>query len=78
MEELASPGAQERENVLEVGSRARRRAQRRRIERSASQGEESEARQAAADFEAARADVLVRDAVAGKMEDRPREERRKP
>jgi hypothetical protein len=36
------------------------------------------ARQAAADLETARVDVLMREAVARKMEKRPREERRKP
>ena len=53
VEELASPGTQGREDVLEVRSRARRRAQRRRIERAASHGEEGEAREAAAYLEAA-------------------------
>jgi hypothetical protein len=53
VEELASPGTQRREDVFEVGGRARRRAQRGRIERSASQGEEGEARKAAAYLEAA-------------------------
>jgi hypothetical protein len=78
VKELASARTQEWEDVLEVRGGARSRAQRCRIERSAPRGEEDEARQAAADLETARADVLVREAVAGKMEERPREERREP
>jgi hypothetical protein len=78
VEELVSSRTQEREDVLEVRGRARRRAERRRIERSTPQGEQSETRQAAADLEPTRWNVLVRDAVADKMEDRSREHRREP
>ena len=78
VEELVSARTEKWEDVLEVRRGARSRAQRRRIERSAPRGEEDEARQAAADLEPARADVLVREAVARKMEDRAREERREP
>ncbi len=60
VEELAAARAQEREDVLEVGCGARRGAERRRIERTAARGEKEEARETAADLEAARADVLVR------------------
>jgi hypothetical protein len=74
VEELVSSRTQGREDVLEVRGSARRRAQCRRIERAASHGEEREAREAAAYLEVARADVLVRDAIADKMEDWPREE----
>jgi hypothetical protein len=78
VEELVSARTQEREDVLEVRGRARGCAERRRIERSTPHGEEGEARQAAADLEPTRADVLVRDAVAEKMEDRSRENRCAP
>jgi hypothetical protein len=78
VEELAPARAQEWEDVLEVRGGARSRAQRCRIERSAPSGEKGETRQAATDLETARADVLVREAVAGKMEERPREDRRQP
>ena len=73
-----SPRTQEREDVLEVRGRAGRCAERRRIERSTPHGEEGETRQAAADLEPTRADVLVRDAVSDKMQDRSGEERREP
>ena len=78
VEELATARAQEGEDVLEVGGGARRGTERRRIERAAARGEEDEARETAADLEAARADVLVRQAVAREVEDRPQEERREP
>jgi hypothetical protein len=78
VEEVVSSRTQEREDVLEVRGRARGCAERRGIERSTPQGEEGETRQTAADLEPTRADVLVRDAVADKMEDRSREERREP
>jgi hypothetical protein len=78
VEELVSARTQEGDDVLEVRGRAGRCAERRGIERSTPQGEEGETRQAAADLEPTRADVLVRDAVAEKVEDRSREERREP
>jgi len=68
VEEFATARAQARQDVLEVRGRARRRTERRRIEQAAARGEEDEARETAADLEAARADVLVRQAVAGKVE----------
>jgi hypothetical protein len=71
VEELPSARAQEREDVLEVRGGARRGAKRRRIERASPCGEDEEARDAAADLEPTRVDVLVRQAVAGKVEDRP-------
>jgi hypothetical protein len=71
MEELSSARAQEREDVLEVRGGARRSAQRRRIERASPRAKEEEARETASDLEATRADVLVRQAVAGEVEDRP-------
>jgi hypothetical protein len=78
VEELPSARAQEREHVLEVRGGARRGAKRRRIERASPRGEEQEARETAADLEATRVDVLVRQAVAREVEDRPEEERREP
>jgi hypothetical protein len=47
VEELAAARAQERQDVLEVGSGARPSAERRRIERAAARGEEDEARETA-------------------------------
>jgi hypothetical protein len=78
VEELAAARTQEREDVLEVGGGTRGGTKRRRIERAAARGEEDEARETAADLEAARADVLVRQTVACEVEDRPQEERRHP
>lgn len=71
VEELPSARAQEGEDVLEIRGGARRGAKRRRIERASPRGEEEEARKTAANLEAARADVLVRQAVAREVEDRP-------
>jgi hypothetical protein len=78
VEELVTARTQEREDVLEVRSRARRCAERRGIERSTPSGEEGKTRHAAADLEPTRADVLVRDAVAENMEDWSRDESREP
>jgi len=78
VEELASTRTQEWEDMFKVGGGARRRAERRRIERSTPHREEDETRQAAPDLEAAGADVLVRETVARKMEDRTHKERREP
>jgi hypothetical protein len=62
--------------VLEVRRRARRSAERRRIEWAAPCGEEQKTCQTAADLEATRVEVLVRQAIACEVEDRPQEERR--
>jgi hypothetical protein len=78
VEELPSARAQEGEHVLEVRGGARRGAQRHRIERTSPRGEKQDACETAADLEATRADVLVRQAVAGEVEERPEEERRAP
>jgi hypothetical protein len=78
VEEVMSARTEKRKHVLEVRGRARRCAKRRRIERSTPHGEEGETRQAAADLEPTRADVLVGDAIADNMEDRSREHRREP
>jgi hypothetical protein len=71
VEELPAAGTQERKDVLEVRGRARRGADGRRIERASSQGQEQDAYDAATDFEASRADVLVWQAIARKVDDRP-------
>lgn len=78
VEELVSPRAENRKDVLEVWSGAGRCAERRRIEWSTPQGEEGETSQAAADLEPTRGNVLVRNAVADYMEDRSREHRGEP
>ena len=70
VEEFGAARAQEREDVLEVGCGARRGAEGRRIDRATARGEEDEARETAADLEAARADVLVRQPIAREMKDR--------
>src|SRR6266702_1286966 len=75
VEELAAMRAQEGQDVLEVGCGARPGAERRRIERAAACGEEDEARETAADLEAARADVLVRQPIAREVKDRAQQER---
>jgi hypothetical protein len=74
VEELLSARAQEREDVLEVGCGARCSAKCRRIERAASRGEDEDAPEAAADLEPPRAKVLVRNPVAGDVENRPQNE----
>lgn len=70
VEELPPARAQEREDVLEIRRGARRGAEGRRVERTAARGEEQEAREPASDLEAPRADVLVRQAVTHKVENR--------
>jgi hypothetical protein len=76
MEELPSARAKERKDVLEVRSGAGRAAKRRRIEEASLCDEKQEACETAADLEATRADVLVRQAVAREVKDRSEEERR--
>jgi hypothetical protein len=77
VEELPAAQTQEGEDVLEVGGGTRRGAKCRRIEWASPRGEQKDAYDAAADLEATRAEVLVRQAVAREVEDRPQEERRK-
>jgi hypothetical protein len=78
VKEFVPAGTQDGEDVLEVRGRAGRCAEGRWIEQPASHREKGETRQAAADLEPTRADVLVRDAVAYKMEDRSRDKCREP
>jgi hypothetical protein len=68
VKELLSARAQQREQVLEVRCRSRKRTEGGRIERAASRGEEGDGREPASDLEAAAGDVLVRDAVCGEVE----------
>ena len=63
--------------MLEVGGGARRGAKRRRIEWASPRGEEKDSCDAAGDLEVTRTEVLVREAVAREVENRPQEERRK-
>jgi hypothetical protein len=78
VKELAPAKAQRREDVLEIGRGARGRAEGRRIERAASSGEQRKTDEAAADLEATRADVFVRNAVTCEVQDRPEQKRRQP
>jgi hypothetical protein len=76
VKELPSTRAQEREDVLEIGSGTRCGTDGRRIERASPCGEEDYARETAANLDATRTDVLVRQAIAREMKDWPEEERR--
>ena len=78
VEELPSAGTQGRNDVLEIRSGARERAERRRIERPASRGEESDARDTGPDLEPSRVKVSVRNAVAHEMQNRSNDERSEP
>jgi hypothetical protein len=71
VKKLPSAWAQEGEDVLEVRSGTRRPTKRRRIERASPRGKKKEARKTAADLEATRADVLVRQAIAREVDDGP-------
>ena len=57
--------------MLEIGSRACRCTKRRWIEQAPPHGKEREAKDTAADLEPPRVDVLVRQAIAREVEDRP-------
>ena len=63
-----------RKDVLEVGRGARRRTERRRIERASPRDEEEDARDTTADLEPTRVEVLVRNAIARDVEHRPQQE----
>jgi hypothetical protein len=71
VEELPSARAKEWEDVFEVRGRARRGAKCRWIEGASPRGQEQEAGETAADLEATGVDVLMGQAVAGEVEDRP-------
>jgi hypothetical protein len=78
VKELGSVWAQKWHDVLEIRRGARRCSESCRIKEAASAGDESEADEAAADLEAARADVLVWQTIAQEMEDRSEEDRDEP
>jgi hypothetical protein len=75
VEELSSTGTQERNHVLEIRGGACRRTERGGIERASAHGKEQEASETAADLEPSRMNVLVRQAIAREVEDRPDEQR---
>jgi hypothetical protein len=78
VKQLRSARAKKWYDVLEIRSGACRCSESRRIEGTASAGEEGEAEGTATDFEAARANVLVWQAVAREVEDRPQKDRPEP
>ena len=61
--------------MLEIRSRRRQSAERRRVEQPAPRSQEAEAHHAARDLEAAARNVLMRDAVAEKMRGRAEQQR---
>jgi hypothetical protein len=65
VKELPPPRTQEGEDVFEVRGGTRRGAKRCRIEYASPRGQENEAREPAADLEATRPEVLVRQAITG-------------
>ena len=71
MKELSSTRTQKRKYMFEIRGRACRRTQRGGIEGTAPHGKESEPRETTADLEPRRVDVLVRQAIAREVEDRP-------
>ena len=71
VKELPSARTQEGEDVLEVRGGTRRGTKRRRIKWASPSGQEKDARESTADFEATRAEVLVRQAIARKVEGWP-------
>lgn len=71
VKELPSARTQEGDDVLEVRGGTRSRAKRCRIERASPRGKKKEARKTAADLEATRADVLVRQAIAREVDEWP-------
>ena len=75
MEELSTARAEERKHVLEVRGGARRRTERRGIERASPRGQEKDAREPASDLQVRRMNVLVRQAIAREVEKRPDEQR---
>jgi hypothetical protein len=76
VEELSSARTQEGEDVLEIRGGTCRRTKRRRIEWASPRGEEKDANETAADLEATRAEVLVRQTIAREVEDWSQKERR--
>ena len=77
MKQFPVARTQDGKEMFEVGGGTRGGAKRGRIERASPRGEEQDASDAASYIEATRAEVLVRQAVAREVEDRPQQERRK-
>jgi hypothetical protein len=73
VKELPSTWTQPGNDVFEVRGGACRCTKRRRIEESSPHAEEDETREPAADLEASRMDVFMRQAIAREMEDWPEE-----
>jgi hypothetical protein len=71
VKELPSTWTQEGNDVLEVRGGARRCTKRRRIEWASPRREKKDARETTSQLEASRVDVLVRQAIACEVEDRP-------
>jgi hypothetical protein len=78
VEDLLPAWAQPGKDVLEVGSRGGRCAQRDRIERPAASRKEREAEAAAHDLEATASDVLMRHPVSSDMQRRTEQQRTQP
>jgi hypothetical protein len=78
VKDLPSAWTQEGEDVLEIRSRARHRAERRRIEGASPRGEKSDACDTGPDLEPSRVEVSVRNAVTREVESRPQQESREP
>jgi hypothetical protein len=74
-EDLPATRAGEREDMLEVRRGRRDRPDRRRMEGTAHGRQRQHSQHAAADFEPARGDVLVRNPVGREMEHRPKDDR---
>ena len=71
VKELPSAWTHERNDVLEIRSGARERAERRRIEGASPRGEKSDACDTGPDLEPSRVEVSVRNAVAHEMQNGP-------
>jgi hypothetical protein len=78
VKDFPSTWTQERNYVLEVRGRTRRGTKRRRIEWASPHREKDETREPAADLEASRMDVFVRQAIARKVEERSEEQSGEP
>lgn len=66
-EQLATTGPWKTQHVLEIGRRARRRAERDPVERPAANGEGDKRRHPRPQFKAAVWEILVRHAISGKV-----------
>ena len=78
VKDLPSAGTQERKDVLEIRSRARHRAERRRIEGASPRGEKSDACDTRPDLEPSRVEISMGNAVAHEVQSRPENECREP